>query len=76
MSKEAIECMKAMLEKNRQKRPSLEAVLNMRWFEEFKKMNARSEATKDGDKFKAYALTAQDSQKVNQEIKLVKEMQV
>jgi len=64
-----------MLEKNRQKRPGLEAVLNMKWFEEFKKVNNRAEAQTEGDKFKAYTLTSPDSPKVNQEIKFVKEMQ-
>ena len=59
---------KALLEKNRHKRPSLEAVLNMEWFAEFKEINAARQEAKEESKFKAYTLTQPDSPKIREEI--------
>jgi hypothetical protein len=48
-----------MLEKNRHKRPSVEELMNLEWFEKYKKLNDRG---KDGvNQFKAYTLTTPNS---------------
>jgi hypothetical protein len=45
-----------MLEKNRHKRPSVEELMNLPWFDQYKKLNERG--SPDGSKnFKAYTLT-------------------
>jgi len=49
-----------MLEKNRQKRPDIEEVLNLEWFETYKKENDRDKTT-EAKKFAAYSLTSKDS---------------
>ena len=46
-----------MLEKNRHKRPGLETVLNMEWFNEYKDINKMRADASDGMKFQAYTLT-------------------
>jgi serine/threonine protein kinase len=75
VSKESIECVTAMLEKNRSKRPNVEAVMNMPWFKEFKAQNKRGkDAAKEGN-FKSYALTSPNDSKLDAEVKLVQQMQ-
>lgn len=68
------EACKQMLEKNRHKRPSIEEVMNLAWFDKYKKLNDRNKT--DGTKFAAYSLTSPDSPKMQKEIEEVKERQV
>jgi hypothetical protein len=63
-----------MLEKNRHKRPSVEEVLNLPWFECFKKINDRG-GKEGATNFKAYALTTPNSPKIQKEIEEVKALQ-
>jgi hypothetical protein len=56
------EACRLMLEKNRHKRPSVEELMNLAWYEPFKKVNDRGQA--DGNNFKAYALTTPNSPKI------------
>jgi len=56
-SKAAREACTKMLEKNRQKRPNIEEVMNLEWFEKYKKSNDRDK-TSDAKKFAAYSLTS------------------
>lgn len=65
-----------MLEKNRHKRPTLEEILNLEWFDEFKTVNNRGQGAAGDSKFKAYALTTPDSSDIKKEIEEVKKMQV
>jgi hypothetical protein len=51
-----------MLEKNRHKRPSVEKLMNLAWYEPYKKVNDRGQT--DGNNFKAYALTTPNSPKI------------
>lgn len=69
------EVTRLMLEKNRHKRPNLEELLNMEWFNKYKSVNERSKQMADSLKFKAYALTTPDSPKLKQEIDDVRSMQ-
>lgn len=55
-----------MLEKNRHKRPSLEDILNLEWFGEFKTANNRGKT--GTEKFKAYTMTSSDATEINKEI--------
>ena len=75
MSKEGIDCIKSMLEKNRSKRPNLEEILKSTWFAEYRTVNGRDGQVTDANKFKAYALTSPDSPKIQQEIRFVQDMQ-
>ena len=68
MSKAAQEVCKALMEKNRHKRPGLETVLNMEWFSEYKAINKVRADASAGEKFQAYTLTTPDSPKIKQEI--------
>ena len=74
-SKQSIEACKQMLQKNRAKRPNVENVLNMPWYDKFKNLNARSNQD-EGKKFAAYSLTDPSSPKLKSEIEEVKERQV
>lgn len=65
-----------MLEKNRHKRPTLEDVLNLEWFGEFKTVNNRGKTGTAEGKFKAYTMTSSDTTEINKEIEEVKKMQV
>ena len=59
-----------MLEKNRHKRPSVEELMNLEWFEKYKKLNDRGN---DGvNQFRAYTLTAPNAPQINKEIEEVK----
>ena len=64
VSKAGIECTKALLEKNRHKRPGLEEVLNMAWFAEFKDATKARQNASPQNKFMAYTLTNPDSPKI------------
>jgi len=68
VSPEAQAVCKALLEKNRHKRPGLEEVLSMAWFSEFKDANKARENATDAEKFKAYTLTDPTSPKIQSEI--------
>jgi len=66
-----------LLEKNRQKRPSLEETLQHPWFAEFKEIHAtRMGSGKDANgldnKFEAFTLTETNSDKLTQDIKALK----
>lgn len=61
VSQGAQDVCKALLEKNRHKRPSLEALMNLEWFMEYKEIGAKRTEAKDETKFRAYALTQPDS---------------
>lgn len=74
-SKAARDACTKMLEKNRQKRPDIEDVLNLEWFDTYKKENDR-DATTDAKKFAAYSLTSKDSSILQSEIEDVKERQL
>jgi hypothetical protein len=63
-----------MLEKNRHKRPSVEELMNLPWFDKYKKLNARGSPV-GSNNFKAYTLTTPDSPKLQSEIEEVKSMQ-
>ena len=65
-----------MLEKNRHKRPTLEEVLNLEWFKEFKSESSRAKTGAAEGKFKAYTMTNTDSAQINKEIEEVKKMRV
>jgi serine/threonine protein kinase len=69
-SKQAIDACRQMLMKNRHKRPSVEEVMNLPWFAQFKKLNERGQKDAAGA-FKAYALTTPDSPTMQKEIDLV-----
>lgn len=63
-----------LLEKNRQKRPSLEETLQHPWFAEFKEIHASRTGTgKDANgldnKFEAFTLTEVNSSKLTQDMK-------
>lgn len=59
-----------MLEKNRHKRPSVEELMNLEWFDKYKKLNDRG---KEGvNSFKAYTLTNPNSTQLEKEIEEVK----
>lgn len=64
VSQEAKDVCTALLEKNRHKRPSLEVVLNMPWFETCK-TSVGMEAL--GGKFKQYAVTKESEEQVREE---------
>ena len=64
-----------MLEKNRHKRPSVEELMNLPWFNKYKKLNERGGA-ESRNNFKAYTLTNPDSPKLQKEIEEVKSMQI
>jgi hypothetical protein len=68
VTKAAIEVCTALLEKNRHKRPSLEKVLAMEWFADFKDASKARSDKGTGSKFTAYAMTSPDSPKIQQEI--------
>jgi len=74
-SKAAREACTKMLEKNRQKRPNIEDVMNLEWFEKYKKANDRDKI-QGAKKFAAYSLTSKDDAKLQSEIEDVKERQL
>lgn len=69
---EAQDFVKKLLEKNRQKRPSLEEVLQHKWFEEFKEIHdlRKNKIDSNGldNKFKNFTITAPDSPKIQQDM--------
>lgn len=73
-SKHSQDACKLMLEKNRHKRPSIEDILNLEWFEKYKKINERGK--KDAKSFAAYSLTSPNSPKVKSEMDDVKSRQI
>jgi len=66
-------CFTELLEKNRQKRPSLEEVLQHKWFSGFKDiMEARKNMKGDegvDNKFEAFTLMEPNSPKLTEDIK-------
>ena len=68
VTRPAQEVCKALLEKNRHKRPTLEQVLQMEWFEEFKEIGSIRKKGDEASKFKAYTLTDPDSPKIQEEM--------
>ena len=63
-----------MLEKNRQKRPSLEETLQHKWFAEYKQIHeSRTGSLKDAhgldNKFEAFTLTEPNSPKMTEDLK-------
>ena len=76
ISKEAKECVKAMLEKNRIKRPKVEELFDMEWLKELQAINSRGKMMKSPkDAFKAYTMTSPTSLENKKDIQIVKSMQ-
>lgn len=73
---EAKDLVKKLLEKNRQKRPSLEETLQHKWFKETDVHASRMGNGKDANgldnKFEAFTLTDQDSKKMTADMDLIK----
>lgn len=67
---------KALLEKSRSKRSTIEQILNMEWFSEYKEVTkARREASPE-TRFKAYTLTQNGASQIQAEIKQVQANQL
>ncbi len=76
VSQAAQDVCKALLEKSRQKRATIEQVLNMDWFNDYKEVSqARREASPE-TRFKAYTLTQNGAAQIQAEIKQVKANQL
>ena len=58
----------ALLEKNRQKRASIESALGMEWFSEFKDVAAARRGASPENRFKAFTTTTTSDKDINAEI--------
>jgi len=73
VSKAAKQVCAALLEKNRQKRASIETVLGMEWFSEFKDVAQARRGASPETRFKAFTLTTTSDKDIKAEIDRVKE---
>jgi len=64
---------KALLEKNRQKRASIESVLAMEWFSEYKDVSQARRAASPEQKFRAYTTTTTNDNDIKAEIAAVQQ---